>query len=105
MIVVLTTFPSAEIASKIASHLVETKLAACVNLITGVRSIYAWKGELCEDAEVLAIVKTTDERLESVRAAIVSQHPYECPEVVALDVAGGHQPYLDWVMAMSTEVN
>lgn len=103
VVIVLSTFPSAEVGAPIARQLVETRLAACVNLIPGIRSIYTWNNELCDDAEVLAIIKTTAERVESVRAAIVSQHPYDCPEVIALDVAGGHRPYLDWVLGMTTE--
>lgn len=99
----LSTFPSARVGADIARQLVETRLAACVNLIPGIRSIYTWKDEVCDDAEVLGIIKTTRERVESVRAAIVSQHPYDCPEVIALDVSAGHQPYLDWILGMTTD--
>lgn len=103
MLIALSTFPNAEVAAAIARQLVESKLAACVNLIPSVRSIYTWEDEVCDETEVLAVIKTARERLEAVRAAILAEHPYECPEVIALDVDGGHQPYLDWVMAMTAE--
>ncbi len=63
----------------------------------GVRSIYRWKDGVERDEERLLVIKTTGARLEALRAAIVELHPYDVPEVVALDVVGGHAPYLDWV--------
>ena len=103
VLIVLSTFPNAEVAGRIARQLVESRLVACVNLIPSIRSIYEWEGEVCDDAEVLGVIKTARERLEAVRAAIVAEHPYDVPEVVAIDVDGGHQPYLDWVMSMTSE--
>lgn len=99
----LSTFPNAEVAGTIARQLVESRLAACVNLIPTVRSIYSWQGETCDDAEVLAVIKTARETFEGLRVALVEAHPYDCPEVIALEVDGGHRPYLDWVMAMTAE--
>jgi periplasmic divalent cation tolerance protein len=95
--VVLSTVGSAEDGERIASALVERGLAACVNLVPGVVSIYRWQGGVERDEERLMVIKTTAERLEALGAAIVELHPYEVPEVVALEVAGGHTPYLDWV--------
>lgn len=103
-IVALSTFPSVEVASDIARQLVVDRLAACVNLVPSIRSIYTWNGAVCDDAEVLAVIKTRRERLEQLRAAIVSQHPYDCPEVIALDIADGHEPYLSWIGAMTSDV-
>ena len=60
-------------------------------------SIYEWEGKLCDDAEVLCVVKTTPARFEALREKVVELHPYSCPEVIALPVAAGHRPYLDWV--------
>jgi periplasmic divalent cation tolerance protein len=97
VIVVFSTFPSAEKAAEVARTLVSEQLAACANLVGPVRSIYRWKGEISDDSEVLAIVKTTRERLEAMTARLVELHPYELAEVIALPVEGGHAPYLAWV--------
>lgn len=88
-------------AEKIARALVERRLAACVNLIAGVRSFYRWEGELCDDAETTLLIKVTPEGVESLREAIVELHPYSVPEVVVLPVNAdqSHQPYVDWVRA------
>ena len=97
IVVALTTAPTADAAAQIARALVGEGLAACVNVVPGVRSIYAWKGELCDEAEVLCVVKTRADRVEALRARLVALHPYEVPELVVLDVTGGHEPYLTWV--------
>ena len=100
ILIVYCTLPTGEQGSKaaeIARALVEEGLAACVNLIPHIRSFYLWQGDLCADAEQLAIIKTTAERFEALRARIVALHPYECPEVVAIPVTQGHAGYLDWV--------
>lgn len=96
-LVVLVTAPSTEVAAGLARDLVEKRLAACANLVPGVRSIYAWEGEVCDDSEVLLVIKTRPEALEALRARVVEQHPYDVPEVLALPVAGGHAPYLEWI--------
>jgi len=93
----LSTFPSPDVAANIAKTLVEEQLAACVNLVPGVRSIYRWEGKLSDDEETLGIIKTTRERFDALRARLVELHPYELPEVVALAIADGHAPYLAWV--------
>ncbi len=95
--VVLCTFPSADKAAEIARVLVEEKLCACVNILPGVRSIYRWQGEVSDDSEVLALIKTTSERFPPLADRLRSLHPYEVPEIIALDVADGHAPYLAWV--------
>src|SRR2546430_11714352 len=93
-LVCLLTFPDDETARRIARQLVEEHLAACVNLVGGVRSIYAWKGAVSDDAEVLGVCKTTAARFEALRARVAALHPYEVPEVIALRVEAGHPPYL-----------
>jgi periplasmic divalent cation tolerance protein len=97
--VVLVTVPSTDQGMDLARVLVEEKLAACVNLVPAVRSIYRWEGKVREDSEALLIVKTTSQAFERLRARLVSLHPYQCPEVLALAVDEGHRPYLDWVRA------
>jgi periplasmic divalent cation tolerance protein len=96
-LVVLTTVGTAEDAERIARALVERRLAACVNVVSGVVSVYRWKGEVCRDEERLLVVKTRRERLEALREALVGMHPYEVPELVALPVEAGHAPYLAWL--------
>jgi periplasmic divalent cation tolerance protein len=95
--VALTTAPSEEKAAELARALVSEGLAACVNIVPGVRSIYTWKGEVQDEAEVLCVVKTRADRVEALRARLVALHPYEVPELVVLDVTAGHEPYLEWV--------
>jgi periplasmic divalent cation tolerance protein len=99
VIVCLITFPDEETAARVGRALVEEGLAACVNLLGGVRSIYRWKGAVSDDEEVLAIAKTTAGGFASLCARVAALHPYEVPEVIALPVERGHQPYLEWVRA------
>jgi periplasmic divalent cation tolerance protein len=96
-LIVLCTMPPGEPAEQMARTLVAERLAACVNLITGVRSLYSWQGQLCDDAEVLALIKTTRAGFETLRARLAALHPYDCPEIVALPVQAGHEPYLAWL--------
>ena len=95
--VVLSTFPDADTAARVARTLVEEQLAACVNLLPTVRSIYRWEGKVCDEAETLAVIKTTAERYAALAAKIAELHPYQVPEVIALPVADGHPPYLAWL--------
>lgn len=95
--VVLSTAPDEQIARRIAAVLVERRLAACVNIVGGVRSLFWWEGEVQAEAEVLLICKTDDEHLDALTEALQGEHPYECPEVVALPVAGGSADYLGWI--------
>lgn len=97
VLVVLATFPSEESARQIGTALVSRQLAACVNLVPGVRSIYRWDGRVQEDAEVLAVIKTTSRRFTALRDALVESHPYDVPEVLAIPVAAGFEGYLAWV--------
>jgi len=97
--VALSTAPDADTAARIARALVEERLAACVNLVPAVRSIYRWRGRIEDAAEVLLVIKTRAERVEALAARLRALHPYELPELVALPVADGLAPYLDWVAA------
>jgi periplasmic divalent cation tolerance protein len=86
-LVVLSTFPDAEKAAQVGRILVEEHLAACVNVVTGVRSIYRWQGAIQDDTEALAIIKTVAERYASLAARLIELHPYEVPEIIALPLA------------------
>ena len=94
---VFVTAPTAEKAAELGRTLVEEKLAACVNVVPGLRSIYTWEGKLEDTAEALMLVKTRAEQFEALRARVVALHPYQCPEVLKVAVDAGHPPYLDWV--------
>lgn len=98
-VVVFSTFPGAERAAEVARTLVDERLAACVNLVPAVRSIYRWQGAVQDDTEALAIIKTTSERLPALRERLAALHPYDVPEILALPVADGHAPYLAWLAA------
>jgi periplasmic divalent cation tolerance protein len=102
VLVVLCTFPAGDAASKAAERLIEERLAACVNIVSGVQSVFRWKGAVSRDEEVLAIIKTTADRFTSLQARLIELHSYDCPEVIALDVERGHLPYLDWVRDSTT---
>jgi len=96
-VVALSSVATAEDAERIARSLVEKGVAACVNVVPGVVSFYRWKGRLERDAEVLLVIKTRGERFEDLKAALLAEHPYEVPELVALEVAAGHDRYLEWL--------
>jgi periplasmic divalent cation tolerance protein len=96
-IVVLSTCASAEEAQRVARPLVEKRLAACVNLITGVRSVYRWKDAIEEEEEVLLVIKTSRALLDELRGEIERLHSYEVPEVIALPVVDGSERYLAWM--------
>jgi periplasmic divalent cation tolerance protein len=96
--VVLCTVPSEEVGVQIAQTLLSERLVACVNILPGVRSLYRYKGKLEDDRELLLLMKTTEDRLTALTRRVPELHPYEVCEVLTLDVAGGHPPYLDWVL-------
>jgi periplasmic divalent cation tolerance protein len=96
-IVVLITAPGEEDAARIAKALVEERLAACVNIVKGVRSIYRWKDEVFDEPECLMLVKTVSDNFERLQARVRELHGYEVPEIIALPVVKGFREYLDWV--------
>ena len=96
-VVALSTVGSAEDAERIARALVERRLAACVNVVPGVVSVYRWRGGVERDEERLLVIKTRADRLEALREALVEIHPYELPELVAMPIQAGHAPYLAWL--------
>ncbi len=98
-LVVLVTTPTQERAAEIARAVVEERLAACGNVVPGLRSIYRWEGRVQDDAEALLVLKTTRARFEALRDRVLALHPYEVPEVIALAVDAGSAPYLAWIAA------
>ena len=95
------TCPDAASAERLAGALVGERLAACVQVLPGVRSVYRWQGAVERADEVLLLVKTTRERLDALAARVRALHPYELPELVAVEAAGGLPDYLAWVAAES----
>jgi periplasmic divalent cation tolerance protein len=96
-LLVLCTCPDEAVGERLATALVEEHLAACVNRVSGVASTYRWKGALQHDSEHLLLIKTTRDRFDALRERIVALHPYELPEVIAVDIALGLAPYLTWI--------
>lgn len=99
--VVLCTCPDSACAARLAGGLVEHGLAACVNVIDGIRSIYRWQGEVSDDSETLMIIKTTGSRYPELQRWLERHHPYDVPEVIALDVSEGAPSYLEWVASQT----
>lgn len=89
--------PDATTADRLARAVVEARLAACVNALPGVRSTYRWKGQVEQADEVLLLIKTTAARLDALTARLRELHPYELPEVLAVEASAGLPEYLDWV--------
>lgn len=98
-VVVLITVPSADVGRQIARALVDERLAACVNLLPPMTSIYRWQGAVEEESEQLLICKTRRALAPALIEAVKSRHPYEVPEIIALPLVAGFQPYLDWIAA------
>jgi len=94
----ITTVPDAEVAATIARLLVESRLAACVSVVPGLRSTYRWKGAVMVEDEVMLLVKTSAARLDEARAALVAAHPYEVPELLVLDVDDVPASYAAWLL-------
>ena len=93
------TAPSLDTAEAIGQALVTERLAACAQIVPGIRSIYRWKGKVELDTEAMLVIKTTPERYQALERRVKSMHPYEVPEVVVLPILGGSPQYLDWLAA------
>jgi len=94
---VLTTCGSKEEAEKIARALVERRLAACVNIVPGIESVYRWQGKVESETEWMLVIKTTAGRFEAVREAIREMHSYDLPECIMISIEGGSPEYLKWI--------
>ena len=97
-VVVLTTVGGGFDAHTLANELVDRRLAACVNILPQVYSVYRWQGAVENDTEQLLLIKTSDERVEALRQALFERHPYEVPEFVVLEMDGVAQAYRQWLM-------
>jgi periplasmic divalent cation tolerance protein len=97
--IALTTAPSVEEAHTIANALVDGRLAACVNIVPQVESIYRWEGKVESATELLLVIKTTEERWPEVRDKILGIHSYATPECICFEVADGSQAYFEWITA------
>lgn len=95
--IVVVTTPDADTARTIARALVEERLAACGNIVPGIASIYRWQEAVREDAEALLVLKTSSARVASLTSRVTELHPYDVPEVLALGIEQGNQPYLEWL--------
>lgn len=101
-IVVMVTAPDMGVASRIAQALVEERLAACVNLFSGVRSIYRWEGKVADESETLMLIKTRQERFHALASRVRALHPYKVVEIIAVPITAGHDAYLRWIDAETT---
>jgi len=94
---ILCTCPDADCAENLANALIAEKLAACVNIVPGVRSVYQWQGQIETAQEHLLLIKSRQDRYPAIEAAVKKLHPYEVPEIIALDIERGSQDYLQWI--------
>jgi periplasmic divalent cation tolerance protein len=97
MLVIMCPCPDKATATKLADGLVEEQLAACVNILPGIRSVYRWQGRVCNDAEVLMVIKSLLSRFDALETWLLDQHPYDVPEIVALPVSRVSGEYLAWI--------
>lgn len=89
--------PNEETAEKIAKILLGQRLVACVNIIPGVQSHYVWQGATAVESEVMLVMKTKKDKLQGLEKCILAEHPYDCPEIIALPIVFGNSDYLKWI--------
>ena len=97
LILVLCTCPDGQVAEKIAEFLVTEKLAACVNILPGIRSIFSWRGKIENEKEQLLVIKSIEQNYAALESAIKTQHPYEVPEIIAAPITLGSAEYINWI--------
>jgi periplasmic divalent cation tolerance protein len=102
-IMLFCTTPSSEVSEQISNYLISEHLAACCNIISGIKSIYRWQGNVENDKEDLIIIKTSNEKYNSVEKAIKNLHPYDIPEIIYCSIEGGSIEYLNWI-SQNTQV-
>ena len=100
---VFCTCPDDDTAQALAHHLVESRLAACVNLLPPMLSVYGWQGKIEQAREVQLLIKTCADRLEALTSAISQHHPYELPEILVVSPSAGLPAYMDWIRAQTRE--
>jgi periplasmic divalent cation tolerance protein len=96
-IIVFITVPSREVGQQIADTLLESRLAACVNIVPQITSIYHWQGAIHQDDEFLLIAKTKASLFDALATAVKNHHPYDVPEVIAMPIISGSKEYLTWI--------
>ena len=99
ILMVMTNAPDNATAHALARAIVDSRLAACVNVLHGVHSVYRWQGRVEEATEVTLLIKTTHRHYPALQQAIVAAHPYDLPEVIAWPLAEGYPPYLNWIVS------
>ena len=104
-ILVISTLPDRDHAEKMAHSLIEQQLAACVNILPSVTSVYRWQGKVESADETILLIKTTMARYPAVEAAIKARHPYELPEIIAVPISAGLPAYLAWVETETSKTN
>jgi len=95
--IALTTCPNIDVATKIAQRAIKQQLAACVNIVPDIQSVYRWQGKIETDNELLLVMKTKQQTLNALENFIQQQHPYETPEFICITIESGSQAYLDWI--------
>jgi len=93
----ISTCPNMEVAESLAEMLVREKLAACVNILPGARSIYEWKGQVEKEQECVLLIKSRHDRQHALEERLLAEHPYELPELIAVPIEKGSQAYLSWI--------
>nr|XP_040582036.1 protein CutA, chloroplastic-like isoform X2 [Lepeophtheirus salmonis] len=94
---VFVTTPTKEVADKLAHGIILSRLAACVNILPGVHSVYEWEGKIQSDPELILMIKTSKEKIGELTDWVNKNHPYDVPEVIALPIEGGSKSYLNWI--------
>lgn len=102
---VFVTVNGEEQAKMVADAVLETKLAACVSMVGPIRSLYWWEGKVQDDSELLLIMKTRKSLFDRLKQAVLNVHSYKVPEIVALPITSGHEPYLSWISSSTIEPN
>jgi periplasmic divalent cation tolerance protein len=102
LLLVMTSLPGPDAAKALAKRLIDSHLAACVQIQAGVQSIYRWEGRICEEQEVVLVAKTTAAQWPAISGFIKQNHPYDVPEIIAQPIAYSHIDYARWVIAETT---
>lgn len=103
-VIVVVTVGNLENAETIARTLVEEHLAACVNIIPKIRSVYRWEGKVVDDEELMLFIKTKATQFNNLKSRILELHAYDLPEIISLDITMGHDPYLEWIVSETSVI-
>ena len=96
-LLVISTCPNQDVAKQLAGKIIDEHLAACVNILPNIVSVYKWQGSMEESSESMMLIKSTKQQYENLQSLIVEEHPYELPEVIAVPISGGLPEYLAWI--------